>query len=257
MGTPSGTELLLIFGIAFILLIGIASFSINIYKSKYSRLKFWIWSTILFVLLVFVSLINNEIRYHNDLDNLKLILGISQLLIVGVWINALANRIRDYGSNPNIAIFAVIPILNIILALYYGIARKKRNTQEDNEFYKQVMEEIEQNNLDKASWAKAYQKAKADENKAKSYYISIRVEQLKKDIKDNKQIMDIEDEQQNVMDKEQEDINVLTPKESDFLKQYNCDANSDIVNITKRYIKIESSDGRKLFNRIKQAQILF
>lgn len=43
--------------------------------------------------------------------------------------NVLANRIRDYGSNPWIAAFAMIPLANIGLALYYGIVQYKKTVE--------------------------------------------------------------------------------------------------------------------------------
>jgi len=49
-----------------------------------------------------------------------------------MWVNALANRIRDYGSNPWIAVFSLIPLANIGLALYYGIVQHKKKPVSDS-----------------------------------------------------------------------------------------------------------------------------
>ena len=42
-----------------------------------------------------------------------------------IWINTLANRIRDYGLSPWLALFALFPFLNFIVGLYFGIKKEK------------------------------------------------------------------------------------------------------------------------------------
>jgi uncharacterized membrane protein YhaH (DUF805 family) len=47
-----------------------------------------------------------------------------------IWINVLANRIRDYGSTPWIALFALILLVNIILGIYYGVKKSNNKIEE-------------------------------------------------------------------------------------------------------------------------------
>ena len=102
------------------------------FGASYSRLTFWIWSVILWIpFSVFVSIIKAT-EMSDDLNDLNLGARILFIIIVIMWMNALANRIRDYGSNPWIAVFALIPLANIGLALYYGIAKYKNKPIENN-----------------------------------------------------------------------------------------------------------------------------
>jgi len=105
--------------------------AINIYKAKYSRRKFWVWSAILFILFLFMRAIKQDPNH----DNLHLRLGIMAILIMGMWISILANRIRDYGSNPYIALWALVPLINVILPFYYGTVqyKKKKDTIQNNQ----------------------------------------------------------------------------------------------------------------------------
>jgi len=64
--------------------------------------------------------------------NSSLLFYVLSLIVVLMWVNALANRIRDYGSNPWIAVFSLIPLANIGLALYYGIVQHKKKPVSDN-----------------------------------------------------------------------------------------------------------------------------
>lgn len=101
------------------------------FGAKYSRLKFWIISICLFIpdviLIILAKVFERAEQYNN-----ALVLYIIIFLIAIIWLNTLANRIRDYGSNPWISLFALIPLVNIGLALYYGIAKDK-NKPENNE----------------------------------------------------------------------------------------------------------------------------
>ena len=65
------------------------------------------------------------INIFKNSGNTELILIIFSVgtLVYATWMNTLANRIRDYGDNPWIALFSIIPLANIGLALFYGIAK--------------------------------------------------------------------------------------------------------------------------------------
>ena len=137
---PNEPELVIVISIILIILIMflpvIATISLNTKTSigtKYSRKKYWIWSIILLIINIPLEIISNA-----PIGNIKdgSILTILSVLLIFMlpsllWINALANRIRDYGSNPWIAAFATLPFVNIGLALYYGIVQYKNKPIED------------------------------------------------------------------------------------------------------------------------------
>ncbi len=105
------------------------------FGAKYSRLKFWIVSICLLIPYVILGLILKTIENDEIQESATtpiLILSGLVFIISFIWISTLANRIRDYGSNPWISLFALIPLVNIGLALYYGIAKAK-NKPENNE----------------------------------------------------------------------------------------------------------------------------
>lgn len=103
------------------------------FGAKYSRLKFWIISLSLLIPGMFIAGLAKVLRDTEHADTSG-ILYIISFLISLIWINTLANRIRDYGSNPWIALFALLPIVNIVLALYYGIKQYKTvNNTENND----------------------------------------------------------------------------------------------------------------------------
>ncbi len=102
------------------------------FGAKYSRLKFWIWSIILLLLISILSVFIKATETSVELAVSNLFIRGLFLLVVIIWMNSLANRIRDYGSSPWISLFALLPLANIGLALYYGIAKAK-NKPENNE----------------------------------------------------------------------------------------------------------------------------
>ena len=92
------------------------------FRVKYSRLKFWIISISLFILLAFVNIFAKLFADINQI-NYEILLYIVMFIIPLIWMNTLANRIRDYGDNPWVALFSIVPLANIGLALYYGIVK--------------------------------------------------------------------------------------------------------------------------------------
>ena len=66
------------------------------------------------------------------LPNTPFILLILILLIfVLILIHILANRIRGFGSNPWLALLAVLPFVGLFQAFYYGCKQSKGVTQEE------------------------------------------------------------------------------------------------------------------------------
>ena len=98
------------------------------FGAKYRRLKFWIISICLLIPLSIIKVFVKAFESSGD-ENSVLILYTIISIISLIWINTLANRIRDYGSDPWISLFALIPLVNIGLALYYGIAKSKSKPQ--------------------------------------------------------------------------------------------------------------------------------
>ncbi len=96
------------------------------FGAKYSRLKFWIVSIGLFILAVYIHGMSKIFMYGGELEIVRL-LSFGVIVIALVWINTLANRIRDYGGNPYIALLALLPFVNLVLAFFYGIARHKKD----------------------------------------------------------------------------------------------------------------------------------
>jgi len=102
------------------------------FGAKYSRLTFWIWSVLLLIPFSLFASFYKAMEMDSKTADLGLVFRGLSLLIVIMWINALANRIRDYGSNPWISVFSFIPLVNIGLALYYGIVKYKKKLVSDS-----------------------------------------------------------------------------------------------------------------------------
>ena len=102
------------------------------FGGRYNRLTFWIWSVLLLIPFDLFAQLLEATEKDPKLASLSLFFNLSLLIVVIIWINALANRIRDYGSNPWIAAFATLPLVNIGLALYYGIVQYKNKPIKNN-----------------------------------------------------------------------------------------------------------------------------
>lgn len=103
------------------------------FGAKYSRLVFWIWSVILWIPFSLFATLSKATEMNPELAYSSLVFSGLLLIVIIMWMNALANRIRDYGSNPWIAIFSLIPLVNIGLALYYGIVTYKNKPVKSKE----------------------------------------------------------------------------------------------------------------------------
>jgi hypothetical protein len=102
--------------------------------AKYSRLAFWIWSIISMIISIPLMILSKAPIGDTEEVSTGTILLILFIFILPsiMWINALANRIRDYGSNPWLSLWALVPLVNIGMALYYGIVRYKENPTDNN-----------------------------------------------------------------------------------------------------------------------------
>ena len=220
------------------------------FEKRYSRLKFWIISIVLLFSIAPILVLNKVFENAGKIDEL-MISGSIGILICIIWINTLANRIRDYGDNPWISLFALIPLANIGLALFYGIAKSNikevapkndsnsltsavynhskdiingikpaineykenhtslnNNSQNNNinvnesKIYEDIMNEIEQDNKVKSTWAKALSQSDGNKDKAESLYISMRFEELKYQQSYQKEESNVDDEQYENIEKD-------------------------------------------------------
>lgn len=104
------------------------------FGAKYSRLAFWIWSIILMIINIPLMILSKAPIGDTEEVSTGTILLILFIFILPsiIWINTLANRIRDYGSNPWLSLWALVPLVNMGMALYYGIVRYKENPTDNN-----------------------------------------------------------------------------------------------------------------------------
>ena len=93
------------------------------FGAKYTRLKFSIISLILFIPYIFLNIMAEALEKSGRDDIYIFYLIIFALVLI--WINILANRIRDFGNNPWYALWALIPPVNLGMAFYYGILKHK------------------------------------------------------------------------------------------------------------------------------------
>lgn len=101
------------------------------FGAKYSRQKFWIILLLLLIPLVVLRMMETLAEAKED-ANLMFIIAIGYFVIAGVQLNTLANRIRDYGSNPWLSLLALIPLVNLVVTFYYGIVQYKNKPVDSN-----------------------------------------------------------------------------------------------------------------------------
>jgi uncharacterized membrane protein YhaH (DUF805 family) len=92
------------------------------FGATYTRSTFWL---VTFTILSIQCII--LLTFYNFKLSKELFLTISFLkIILGIiFINTLANRIRDFGSNPLWALLSLLPLVGLFQALYFGIKHKK------------------------------------------------------------------------------------------------------------------------------------
>lgn len=94
---------------------------------KYSRTYYWIITVSLAIFFAYGSFhivsgfINSgDTQMFEDSSNALF------FITYIVWLNTLANRMRDYGSAASRALYAIIPPVAIYMFFYYGIVRYKK-----------------------------------------------------------------------------------------------------------------------------------
>lgn len=88
------------------------------FGAHYSRTAFWI---VTLIIIAIATVIGVFVRASQN-DDVELVFVILLNLLL---INTLANRIRDYGSNPWLALWALVPLVGLVQAFYFGIQHKK------------------------------------------------------------------------------------------------------------------------------------
>ena len=296
---PSLPEMSIIIGVTVVILaililpiIGVITLNIHTYiGTKYSRKKYWIWSiTLLIISIPLVVISNVPMGNIKDVSRLTLLFVCLIFMMPNLlWINALVNRIRDYGSNPWIALWTFIPLVNIFIGLYYGIFKHK--SQEKSSYSKDssLVKAVYNHSKDIASEVKPTineYKEKHQTNKAEfidsqtddEIYekVMIEIEEDKKvkstwakalaqsdgddkkakSIYINLRVKNIQKEQIEIIQNQEKQTKLallggkeLSQKEKDFLKKYNVDIFSENVNISSSSIIIKTPFGDKNFLR--------
>jgi hypothetical protein len=98
------------------------------FGAAYSRTKFWVVTILTFIIGSFINLFVN--MSSNEDANIVFLLVFTAILI-----NSLANRIRDYESNPWLSLWALVPLVGAVQALYFGIKHKKSKDNLNNTSY--------------------------------------------------------------------------------------------------------------------------
>lgn len=93
------------------------------FGGEYSRTKFWALSILSFVIFVFLNI---PAKVYTKISGNEIGEAIVGVLLVFTLINILANRIRDYGSNPWLSLWALLPLVGLVQALYFGIRHKNQ-----------------------------------------------------------------------------------------------------------------------------------
>jgi len=132
-------------------------------------------------------------QWNNNLDVLKnWLLGASSIIGV-LTLFPTSKRLHDVSLTAKFWLLFLIPGVNLVLGIYLLIkegdkgsnkfsvdplGRVSDSTEEQNKL--KALEEVENDNIDKLSWAIATEKGGGNENKAKSIYLSVRAEKLSK-----------------------------------------------------------------------------
>lgn len=93
------------------------------FGAKYSRMQFWLIS----LAVIFIAGFVNVVPMVLEAEVATTIIAWVALII---YIHVLANRIRDFGSNPWLALLAIIPFVGLFQALYYGCIKSGKMPQE-------------------------------------------------------------------------------------------------------------------------------
>lgn len=87
------------------------------FGAKYSRMKFWLLSL---PVILFGSLVMEVTKGVAG----EAASAIPSLIVIVILTHILANRIRGFGSNPWLALWAIVPFVGLFQTFYYGCKKK-------------------------------------------------------------------------------------------------------------------------------------
>ncbi|MCU8092605.1 hypothetical protein L5M18_13670 [Shewanella sp. SM20] len=94
------------------------------FGAKYSRMKFWLINLLVIFIGSFVMGMTKAIGSEGAN-------AIASLIVVIILIHVLANRIRGFGSNPWLALWAILPLVGLLQSLYYGCKKSGEMPQSE------------------------------------------------------------------------------------------------------------------------------
>ena len=173
----------------------------NIFAAnRISRLPYFLW---MLAICVAVSLIQVFAGSHLSRDETSPVMSLVWMLAVGVAAFPIVKRLHDLNIPGWCFLFGLIPIVNVFVGIYllfgkgtngtndYGkppenLLRKIQtpsffiaSCSDDDAFYREAYEELENSQVDKTLWAKAFAQCNGNENQAKALYIKSRVLQMR------------------------------------------------------------------------------
>lgn len=168
-------------------------------KGRINRVQFLIWMLGIFSIVGLIAILGGFDGVHSDDE---VVFGWILLLVIYVLSWApMVRRLHDVNqSQVAYWVAMLIPggyaVAFIYLLLrkgvqesnryakesefnWFGLDKKTAISSSDNDtFYQQAYEELENRQMDKVLWAKIFAQCNGNENKAKAQYITVRVERL-------------------------------------------------------------------------------
>ena len=168
-------------------------------KNRIGRLVYLGWMLPICVISGFLTTYVREELYGDEASTALLWIGIISAAFAAFPI---VKRLHDLNKSGWLWLLGLIPLVNLIFGIYllfgkgtadsndYGnpptkLLRKIRigppsiiSRSDNDAFYQQAYEELENRQMDKALWAKIFSQCGGNENKAKAQYITVRVERL-------------------------------------------------------------------------------
>jgi uncharacterized membrane protein YhaH (DUF805 family) len=95
------------------------------FGAEYSRMKFWLIN----IPVIFIGLIFMGMARSLGTEGAH---SITSLILLATLIHVLANRIRGFGSNPWLALWAILPLVGLFQAFYYGCKKSGKKPQEES-----------------------------------------------------------------------------------------------------------------------------
>lgn len=83
------------------------------FGAKYSRMKFWLLSLTVILIGSFIMILPMALDAEGTIAIISWVMSV-------ILIHILANRIRGFGSNPWLALWAIIPLVGLFQSFYYG-----------------------------------------------------------------------------------------------------------------------------------------